>query len=260
LRQIEIEQERLRLARHTEEDRLRQIQEEEERIKRAKAAEERKLEILGQEEQHAKKQLRQIEQEKQKLRRAEELAEREKQLEDDRRRKVDVSSNDERWRKTLEDGVIKTQRKVNELKDEMEKKVPGNKSNKKLDTKRYEPVGTSKGPTYSASKKDISDTKRTSGSGLRSSKQQERASQKQQEALPDISDPKVLWAGHLILKRMRFFMFKQRLEREQKGAVPRAVILDMFDRYCTFLVSLSRAAHSKKSFDAFMLAQKRFSK
>lgn len=259
LRQIELEQERLRLARQNEEERLRQIQEEEDRVRRAKAAEERKLEILGHEEQEAKKQLRQIEQEKQKLRRAEELAEREKQAEDERRRKA--APNDDKWRKSLEDGVSKTQRKVNELKEDMEKKLPGSKSAKKIEPKRYEPISSSKGPTYSASKKDVSDSRRISStSGLSTSKQGASKSNLKPHDLPDITDPRVLWAGHLILKRMRFFVFKQRLERDQRGHVPRPAVVDMFDRYCSFLTSLSRSTHSKKTFDAFMMAHRRFVK
>lgn len=250
LRQIELEQERLRLARQNEEERLRQIQEEEDRVRRAKAAEERKLEILGQEEQEAKKQIRQIEQEKQKLRRAEELAEREKQFEEEKRRKA--GPNDDKWRKSLEDGVSKTQRKVNELKEDMEKKLPGSRSAKKIEQpKRFEAVSSSKGPTYSASKKDVSDTRRSSGQ----SKSRGRPS-----GLPDITDPRTLWAGHLILKRLRLFVFKQRLERDQRGHVPRAAVVDLFDKYCSFLQGLSRTHHSQQSFDAFMLAHRRFAK
>lgn len=254
LRQIELEQERLRLARQNEEERLRQIQEEEDRVRRAKAAEERKLEILGQEEQEAKKQLRQIEQEKQKLRRAEELAEREKQSEEEKRRKA--GPNDDKWRKSLEDGVSKTQRKVNELKEDMEKKLPGSRSAKKIEQpKRFEPVSSSKGPTYSASKKDVSDTRRSTTSTSGQSKSRGR-----QSGLPDITDPRVLWAGHLILKRLRFFVFKQRLERDQRGHVPRAAVVALFDQYCSFLQGLSRTHHSQKTFDAFMLAHRRFGK
>lgn len=244
---------------------MRQIQEEEERVRRAKAVEERKLEILGQEEQESKKQLRQIEQEKQKLRRAEEIADRERQAEEDRRRKH--PTNDDKWRRNLEDGVNKTQRKVIELREDMEKKIPTSKSAKKIEQKRYEPISSSKGPIYAASKKDISDNRRSttgtssvSGSRHLTTSASQRHTGSSHDGMPDIKDPRVLWAGHLILKRMRFFMFKQRLERHQRSAVPRVVVSDLFDKYCSFLMSLSRSAHDKKTFDTFMMAQKRFGK